>query len=49
MVLETGERLVEAMTLYERAGFVRIPCFGEYAGSPLSVCMGKEVAGAQTG
>lgn len=43
IVLETGERQPEALTLYERAGFVPTPAFGEYAGSPLSVCMEKEI------
>ena len=43
LVLETGERAHEAMKLYARAGFVRIPCFGEYADSPLSVCMAKNL------
>ncbi|HEY7075127.1 MAG TPA: GNAT family N-acetyltransferase [Solirubrobacteraceae bacterium] len=43
LVLETGVRQVEALALYERAGFGRIPPFGEYAGSPLSVCMAKDL------
>jgi GNAT superfamily N-acetyltransferase len=43
LVLETGERQTEALSLYERAGFVRIERFGEYAGSPLSVCMAKDL------
>jgi putative acetyltransferase len=41
LVLETGERQPEAIRLYERAGFTRIPRFGEYVDSPMSVCMGK--------
>jgi len=41
LVLETGDRQPEALALYARAGFSRIPAFGEYMGSPLSVCMGK--------
>jgi len=41
LVLETGERQSEAIRLYEVAGFARIPCFGEYEGSPMSVCMEK--------
>jgi GNAT superfamily N-acetyltransferase len=41
LVLETGDLQVEAMGLYESAGFTRIPCFGEYAGSAVSVCMEK--------
>ena len=46
IVLETGERQVEALALYEGAGFVRIPRFGEYADSPLSVCLAKDLQGA---
>jgi GNAT superfamily N-acetyltransferase len=43
IVLETGERQLEALGLYRSAGFVRIPAFGEYVGSPLSVCMEKRI------
>ena len=43
LVLETGERQSEALALYSGAGFRRIPAFGEYVGSPLSVCMAKEL------
>ncbi len=43
LVLETGERLSEAVALYERAGFTIIPPFNEYVGARLSVCMGKEL------
>jgi GNAT superfamily N-acetyltransferase len=45
MVLETGVRQAEALALYSRAGFCRIAAFGEYVGSPLSVCMEKEIDG----
>jgi putative acetyltransferase len=41
IVLETGLRQAEALALYESAGFRRIPPFGEYVGTPLSVCMEK--------
>jgi GNAT superfamily N-acetyltransferase len=44
VVLETGERQHEAIALYTRAGFARIPCFGEYADAPLSVCLGKTLS-----
>jgi putative acetyltransferase len=44
LVLETGERQTEALSLYERAGFVRVPRFGEYVSSPLSICMAKDLA-----
>lgn len=43
IVLETGERQSEALTLYLAAGFSRIPAFGEYVASPLSVCMAKDL------
>jgi GNAT superfamily N-acetyltransferase len=44
IVLETGARQPEALGLYRRAGYVEIPAFGEYVGSPLSVCMEKRLA-----
>jgi GNAT superfamily N-acetyltransferase len=34
LVLETGDRQPEALALYERAGFARIPAFGKYVDSP---------------
>jgi putative acetyltransferase len=43
LLLETGERQAEAVRLYERAGFARVPCFGEYADAPLSLCMAKNL------
>jgi ribosomal protein S18 acetylase RimI-like enzyme len=43
LVLETGVRQPAAIALYKKAGFVVIPLFGEYAGSPLSVCMEKDL------
>ena len=43
IVLETGARQPEAIALYEHAGFSRAPLFGEYVGSPLSVCMVKHL------
>lgn len=41
LVLETGVEQHEALAMYERAGFDRIPCFGEYERSKASICMGK--------
>lgn len=41
LVLETGDRQPESLAVYRRAGFEEIPRFGEYADSPLSMCMGK--------
>jgi GNAT superfamily N-acetyltransferase len=46
LVLETGPRQPEAIACYERAGFIRIPLFGEYLLTPhpdLSVCMAKDL------
>ena len=44
LVLETGARQPEALALYARAGFERIEPFGEYVGSPHSVCMAVDLA-----
>ena len=44
LVLETGVRQQEALALYARTGFAVIPPFGEYVGSPLSVCMAKDLS-----
>jgi len=38
VVLETGVAQPESMGLYQRAGYTEIPCFGAYAGEPLSRC-----------
>jgi len=46
VILETGIRQPEAIRLYERAGYTRIPAFGRHVGNPLSVCFGKTVAPA---
>jgi putative acetyltransferase len=48
IVLETGRRQPEALSLYLRAGFVRVPQYGEYLGSPLSVCMARLLHPART-
>ena len=42
--LETGIRQPEAIHLYESVAFQRIPCYGQYAGAPLSVCYEKPIA-----
>ncbi len=41
VVLETGDRQPDAMRLYEREGYTRIPNFGYYADSDLSICYEK--------
>ncbi len=43
LVLETGDRQPESLALYGKYGFTRIPVFGEYVNSPLSVCMEKRL------
>jgi len=48
LVLETGVRQPEAIALYRRFGFETVAPFGEYIGSGLSVCMGKELAAPAT-
>ena len=45
LVLETGTRQLQAVALYEAAGFQAIPLYGEYVTSPeTSLCLGKELA-----
>ena len=44
VVLETGTRLAPAIKMYEAAGYVRIPLFGEYLSSPdTSICFAKSL------
>jgi len=45
LALETGVRQHQAIALYERSGFIPIDPFGEYADSPLSLCMAKDLPG----
>ena len=45
LVLETGDRQPDALRLYERAGFGRTASFGDYRGSPHSLCMVKGLRG----
>jgi ribosomal protein S18 acetylase RimI-like enzyme len=42
--LETGIHQVEAINLYERVGFRRIPPFGPYRVDPLSLCYEKDIS-----
>ncbi len=41
--LETGIHQREAISLYERMGFHRIPPFGPYTDDPLSLCYEKSI------
>ena len=43
LLLETGDRQPEAVGLYESAGYRRIPTFGHYADSDLSLCFAKDL------
>ena len=43
MRLETGSRQPEAVGLYERAGYYRIPPFGDYWDDPVSLCYEKRL------
>ncbi len=41
--LETGPMQPEAIALYEKHGYRRIPNFGQYVGDEFSVCMEKSL------
>jgi putative acetyltransferase len=43
LVLETGIHQHEALSLYRRAGFAQVDCWGEYASSPTSICLEKQL------
>ena len=43
LVLETGIYQHEALSLYRRAGFTQVDCWGEYASSPTSICLEKQL------
>ena len=43
-VLETGQKQPEAIRLYQRSGYERIPNYGQYAGLDNSICMQKTFA-----
>jgi ribosomal protein S18 acetylase RimI-like enzyme len=47
--LETGIHQAEAIRLYDSAGFLRIPCYGKYAHTPLSICFEKQLTAAARG
>lgn len=43
LLLETGDAQPEAIGLYESAGYERIPNFGHYADSDISLCFAKDL------
>jgi putative acetyltransferase len=49
LVLETGNRQLPAMRLYETCGFTRIEPFGKYTDDPTSVCYGKFILSSHAG
>ena len=44
-ILETGKRQTEAVALYKKNGYKRIPNYGQYAGIENSLCFEKEMKG----
>lgn len=49
MRLETGNRQMSAVALYESVGFRHIAAFGEYINDPLSLCFEKYIGPAGAG
>jgi GNAT superfamily N-acetyltransferase len=45
--LETGPRQVEALALYRSSAYEAIPAYGEYVGSPDSICLAKALQPAR--
>ncbi|HXN02486.1 MAG TPA: GNAT family N-acetyltransferase [Candidatus Dormibacteraeota bacterium] len=43
LVLETGIYQGAALSLYRRAGFTQVDCWGEYSSSPTSICFEKRL------
>lgn len=43
-ILETGKRQTEALTLYQKNGYKRVPNYGQYAGIENSVCFEKDIS-----
>lgn len=43
LMLETGTKQPEAVALYEKAGYVRIPLYPPYAENPHSLCYAKDL------
>ena len=44
LVLQTGNLQIEAITLYEKLGYLPIERFGLYAPIPFFLCYGKSLA-----
>lgn len=48
-VLETGQKQPEAIALYQKWGYERIPNYGQYVGVENSVCMQKNLNALSNG
>ncbi len=46
VLLQTGDRQPDAVRVYERAGYYRIPIFAPYLQVPYSICMACDLAGS---
>jgi GNAT superfamily N-acetyltransferase len=42
-ILETGKKQIEAIGLYQKAGYLIIRNYGQYQGVEYSVCMQKSI------
>lgn len=42
-ILETAIKQPEAIRVYERQGYIRIPNYGQYIGVEISLCMQKQI------
>ena len=42
-ILETGDKMIEAIGLYKKDGFIIIPNYGQYVAVESSVCFEKEI------
>ena len=42
-ILETAIKQPEAIRVYEREGYIRIPNYGQYIGVEISLCMQKQI------
>ncbi len=49
LILECGERQPEAIALYEKLGYTRIPDFGHYKGAPGVRSYGRDLAPRRVG
>lgn len=49
LILETGIKQPEAIAMYERAGYVPIESYGQYADYPESRCYGRTLDGTPRG